>query len=128
MFDKNSSYCQTSSVCLAWLTVIELQATGCTESTVLGPFHTDDAPETEHGGNIASKTAGKKLVIEGVVKDKNGVGIPGAQLDVWEADENGFYDVQNADRKGPDNRGIITRMALASTNSKRFCHGATQSR
>ncbi|POW18840.1 hypothetical protein PSHT_05324, partial [Puccinia striiformis] len=71
--------------------------TGCTESTVLGPFHTDDAPETEHGGNIASKTAGKKLVIEGVVKDKNG-----------EADENGFYDVQNADRKGPDNRGIIT--------------------
>ncbi|KAI9614060.1 hypothetical protein KEM48_003625 [Puccinia striiformis f. sp. tritici PST-130] len=82
--------------------------TGCTESTVLGPFHTDDAPETEHGGNIASKTAGKKLVIEGAVKDKNGVGIPGAQLDVWEADEDGFYDVQNADRKGPDNRGIIT--------------------
>jgi len=81
---------------------------GCTESTVLGPFHTEDAPHTEQGGNIASSTGGRKMVVEGVVKDRKGAGIPGAQLDVWETDENGFYDVQNADRKGPDNRGLIT--------------------
>ncbi|PLW18487.1 hypothetical protein PCANC_12280 [Puccinia coronata f. sp. avenae] len=81
---------------------------GCTESTVLGPFHTEHAPPTEQGGSIASSAGGRKMVVRGMVKDLNGAGIPGAQLDVWETDENGFYDVQNADRKGPDNRGLIT--------------------
>lgn len=81
---------------------------GCTESTVLGPFHTEDAPHTEQGGNIASSAGGRKMVVEGVVKDRKGAVIPGAQLDVWETDENGFYDVQNADRQGPENRGLIT--------------------
>ncbi|KAA1067231.1 hypothetical protein PGT21_010980 [Puccinia graminis f. sp. tritici] len=81
---------------------------GCTESTVLGPFHTEDAPQTEQGGSIVSTSGGRKMVVEGAVKNQKGEGIAGAQLDVWETDENGFYDVQNADRSGPDNRGIIT--------------------
>ncbi|WAR56583.1 hypothetical protein PtB15_7B432 [Puccinia triticina] len=81
---------------------------GCSESTVLGPFHTEDAPPTEQGGSIVSSSGGKKMVVEGMVKNQNGEGIAGQALPLEETDENGFYDVQNADRKGPDNRGIIT--------------------
>lgn len=53
---------------------------GCTESTVLGPFHTEDAPHTEQGGNIASSAGGRKMVVEGVVKDRKGAVIPGRYL------------------------------------------------
>jgi hypothetical protein len=50
---------------------------GCTESTVLGPFHTEDAPQTEQGGSIVSTSGGRKMVVEGAVKNQKGEGIAG---------------------------------------------------
>lgn len=80
---------------------------GATESTVLGPFHTENAPETERGGSIASQLGGERLIVKGIVKDKHGRGISGARIDVWETDQDGFYDVQRANSDGPSNRGIL---------------------
>ena len=40
---------------------------------------------------------GEACWVEGSVKDTNGNPIPGARIEVWEADEDGFYDVQYTD-------------------------------
>lgn len=62
---------------------------GATVSTVLGPFHTDDAPEIESGGSIASEGKGEYLYIEGRVLSTDGTPIPNAVIETWETDENG---------------------------------------
>lgn len=68
-----------------------------TESTVFGPFFVDDAPYVELGGDIAQGAPGQPCWVEGVVRSANGTPLPGARLEVWEADEDGYYDVQYGD-------------------------------
>lgn len=66
-----------------------------TESTVLGPFFAEGAPDMKMGANIAAPgTPGEPCVASGTVKDMNGKPIAGALMDVWEAQGDGFYDVQ----------------------------------
>lgn len=68
-----------------------------TEATVFGPFFTDDAPEVALGGDIARGAAGTPCYVTGQVRGVDGAPIPGARVDVWEADEDGLYDVQYSD-------------------------------
>ena len=68
-----------------------------TEATVFGPFFVSDAPEIPLGGDIAGGAAGQPCWVEGTVTDTGGRPVPGARIEVWEADEDGFYDVQYAD-------------------------------
>nr|WP_237686391.1 dioxygenase [Arthrobacter jiangjiafuii] len=70
-----------------------------TEATVFGPFFVDDAPQIPIGGDIAGDAAGQPCWVEGTVKDTDGNPVPGARIEVWEADEDGFYDVQYADSR-----------------------------
>lgn len=70
---------------------------GATEATVFGPFFTEDAPEIPLGGDIAGGATGQPCWVEGTVTDTDGKPVPGARIEVWEADEDGFYDVQYAD-------------------------------
>uniref|UniRef100_UPI002104D6A8 dioxygenase family protein n=1 Tax=Pseudarthrobacter sulfonivorans TaxID=121292 RepID=UPI002104D6A8 len=70
-----------------------------TEATVFGPFFLEDAPEIPLGGDIAGGAAGQPCWIEGTVTDTNGTPVPGARIEVWEADEDGFYDVQYTDQR-----------------------------
>lgn len=80
-----------------------------TEGTVLGPFHTHDAAETDLGGSIASDGKGEVCLVRGKVVDAvTGAPLPGAKIDVWETDASGHYDTQYSDRSCPDCRGIIT--------------------
>lgn len=70
-----------------------------TEATVFGPFFTQDAPLIELGGDLAGGATGQPCWVEGTVVDTAGEAVPGARIDVWEADRDGFYDVQyNDDR------------------------------
>lgn len=78
-----------------------------TEGTVLGPFHTHDAKEVENGYLIHKDPDGVPLLVLGTVKDTKGIPLAGVQVDVWEGDSHGNYDVQYADRDGPDGRGIL---------------------
>ncbi|KAF7426361.1 hypothetical protein PC9H_008729 [Pleurotus ostreatus] len=80
---------------------------GATANSVLGPFHTDDAPLIENGESIASEGRGKYLYIEGRVLDTDGNPVPDALIETWQADETGLYDTQYADRDGPDLRGLL---------------------
>jgi hydroxyquinol 1,2-dioxygenase len=67
---------------------------GATETTVLGPFFVEHAPEVPAGTRIGSPDDGHPLLIEGRVKDLDGTPVAGAVVDVWHADDAGFYDVQ----------------------------------
>ena len=67
---------------------------GETESTVLGPFYIANAPKYPNGANICLDGKGEPVFVHGKVTGSNGKPIPGAILDVWQANEDGFYDVQ----------------------------------
>ena len=66
----------------------------CTESTVLGPFFVTGAPQVENGADIANGAPGVPSVVRGRVLSVDGSPIPDAVIDVWQSDEDGFYDVQ----------------------------------
>lgn len=67
---------------------------GASESTVLGPFHVADAPELPMGANICLDHKGEDMVISGRILDTDGRPIADAVIDVWQANDEGFYDVQ----------------------------------
>ncbi|MDT7711133.1 MAG: hydroxyquinol 1,2-dioxygenase [Pseudonocardiales bacterium] len=69
-------------------------STEATQSTVFGPFFVEGAPEIELGGDIAFGAKGNPCWVTGSVRAVDGTPIPGAHLEMWEADEDGFYDVQ----------------------------------
>lgn len=68
-----------------------------TEATVFGPFFVDGSPEIPLGGDLAGDGAGEPCWVEGTVTDTEGNPVAGALIEVWEADEDGFYDVQYDD-------------------------------
>ncbi|KAN0127402.1 Intradiol ring-cleavage dioxygenase, partial [Lactarius tabidus] len=65
-----------------------------TESSNLGPFFTEDAPEVSLGESIASEGKGEYMYVQGQVRDTSGAPIPGAVIDTWETDDKGFYDLE----------------------------------
>ncbi|MBB2947078.1 hydroxyquinol 1,2-dioxygenase [Actinoplanes lutulentus] len=68
-----------------------------TEATVFGPFFVDGSPLVPQGGDISFGAAGQPCWVEGVVTDTSGNPVPDARIEVWEADDDGFYDVQYGD-------------------------------
>jgi hydroxyquinol 1,2-dioxygenase len=73
---------------------------GCTESTVFGPFFVEDAPKVENGADISNGANGVPCYVRGQVRSITGEAIAGAVVDVWQSDEDGFYDVQLPDETG----------------------------
>jgi protocatechuate 3,4-dioxygenase beta subunit len=67
---------------------------GASESTVLGPFHVADAPELAMGANICLDGKGEDMAVSGRILDTDGEPIANAVVDVWQANDEGFYDVQ----------------------------------
>jgi hydroxyquinol 1,2-dioxygenase len=78
---------------------------GATESTVLGPFYVPGAPELPNGANLAEGLPGDPTLVSGRVLTADRKPIPGALIDVWHADAEGFYDVQRLQLKGMQLRG-----------------------
>ena len=70
---------------------------GCTEATVFGPFFVEGAPMVEHGADIANGAKGAPCFVQGRVTGADGEPVAHALVDVWQADEEGFYDVQKPD-------------------------------
>jgi protocatechuate 3,4-dioxygenase beta subunit len=80
-----------------------------TESTVLGPFHMVESPRRELGATIALDGKGQPCLITGRVTDADGEAIAGALVDVWQANADGFYDVQQPGVQPERNlRGLFT--------------------
>jgi catechol 1,2-dioxygenase len=80
-----------------------------TESTVLGPFHMVESPVRELGADIALDGKGTPCLVSGQVTGPDGEPLAGASVDVWQTNEDGFYDVQQPDIQPPGNlRGMFT--------------------
>jgi catechol 1,2-dioxygenase len=74
---------------------------GATESTVLGPFYVPGSPLREYGASIIEQSGGEPAWVHGRVLDLDGRPIAGAELDVWQNDDNELYAVQ--DPEAPEN-------------------------
>lgn len=69
-----------------------------TEQTVFGPFHVPGAPQfPPHGANITRGAVGDPCFVSARVLTAAGAPLSGATVDVWQADAEGFYDVQAPD-------------------------------
>ncbi len=85
------------------------RSTTATETTVLGPFHMVESPRRPLGADISSDHDGVPCVFSGRVFSSNGTPLPGAEVDVWQANGSGFYDVQQPDIQPERNlRGLFT--------------------
>lgn len=79
-----------------------------TPATVLGPFHIEGSPELGYGADMSQGLPGTPLVLHGRVQDLDGNPVPGAVLDLWQADDEGLYESQRADVDEARLRGKYT--------------------
>lgn len=80
-----------------------------TEQTVLGPFHMVESPPRELGDTIALEDDGQPCLVTGRVSSADGTPLAGASVDVWQANAEGFYDVQQPNIQPERNlRGLFT--------------------
>lgn len=95
--DKRQEFILLSDVLGASMQTIAInnQAyANATEATVLGPFFVEGAPHAPLGADISAGAEGEPCWVEGTVTTTGGAPIPGARIEVWEADADGYYDVQ----------------------------------
>jgi hydroxyquinol 1,2-dioxygenase len=67
---------------------------GSAESTVLGPYYWQGAPEMPLGANLAEGVKGEPAFYSGRVLSADGRPLANAVLDVWSGDGEGNYDMQ----------------------------------
>ena len=80
---------------------------GATETTVLGPFYVGEHKEMPHGSDISPQNlTGEKMFVQSRVTDLNGKPLLGIPVDVWHADDDGYYDSQKPsyEAEGPSSR------------------------
>lgn len=95
--DKREEFILASDVLGLSMLVVQMNHAldaAATPATVLGPFHIDGSPELEFGADMSDGLAGDPLYLSGVVRSLDGTPVGGAVLDVWQADEDGAYEVQ----------------------------------
>ncbi|MCJ1394658.1 hypothetical protein MMC18_007538 [Xylographa bjoerkii] len=80
---------------------------GSTEGSVLGPFHSHEAADMQHGDAVSHDPQGAPCLVVCSVRDVHGAPVAGVKVDVWETDSTGHYDVQYAEREGPDGRCVL---------------------
>ncbi|MET0709805.1 MAG: dioxygenase, partial [Tardiphaga sp.] len=79
---------------------------GATETTVLGPFYVGEHRPMPHGTDISPGLAGERMFVQSRVTDLAGKPLAGVPVDVWHADDAGFYDSQKPGYaiEGPSSR------------------------
>jgi hydroxyquinol 1,2-dioxygenase len=80
---------------------------GSAESTVLGPFYREGAPDLPRGSNLAEGAEGEPAFYSGRVLSVDGRPLENALLDIWSGDGEGNYDVQMPEGTGMKARGRI---------------------
>lgn len=84
-----------------------------TPSSVEGPFHSP-APARPLGAWLAEgpeRERGEQVVVHGRVSDCAGKPIHGATVDIWQADDDGHYDTQDAAQPPGNLRALLTTEA-----------------
>ncbi len=79
-----------------------------TPNSVLGPFFNPNAPRRPYMADITGGVPGERVVLYGEVESLDGKAITGADVDVWQTDENGRYDAQMPGPLNVNLRGKFT--------------------
>jgi hydroxyquinol 1,2-dioxygenase len=80
---------------------------GTAESTVLGPFYWEGAPDLPRGSDLAVGVKGEPTFYSGRVLSADGRPLENAVLDIWSGDGDGTYDMQMEGDVGMKARGRI---------------------
>ena len=78
-----------------------------TDASLLGPFYRATAPRLELGESIATTPGATELLFHGQVRDGSGHGIPHAEVQVWQTDADGYYDMQLHGEEDMDHRAVF---------------------
>jgi hydroxyquinol 1,2-dioxygenase len=108
--DKRQEFILLSDVLGLSMLVVGLnhrKPSAATPATVFGPFFVENSPEFVNGDDIANGAAGEPCLVTGRVISVTGEAVPRASIEVWQADDDGFYDVQHADLHEPRGRGHL---------------------
>jgi hydroxyquinol 1,2-dioxygenase len=97
----------TLGVSILVITINNPASGGTTDSTVLGPYYWEGAPEMPLGANLAVGVKGEPTYYSGRVLSSDGSPIAGAILDIWSGDGEGTYDMQMEGDVGMKARGRI---------------------
>ncbi|MBT2324860.1 intradiol ring-cleavage dioxygenase [Variovorax paradoxus] len=84
--------------------------TGCTEATVFGPFYVANAPKYDNGDDIANGASGEPCFVAGTIRGIDGEPIANAEIDVWQSDDEGNYDVQRPELAQAQGRGRLSSL------------------
>jgi len=71
---------------------------GATQTSVLGPFYTEGAPEFDLGADLAPGEE-PGVTVSGTVTSVEGKPLAGALLDIWQTDPNGLYHMQDPEQE-----------------------------
>ncbi len=91
---------------------------GATEATVFGPFHTEVMPLAESGADIGGDAPGEPLFVNAQINGLGGEPVANAEVDIWQADDDGLYDVQRPELG--DTRRARARMHTDAQGNLKF--------
>lgn len=108
--DKRQEFVLLSDVLGVSMLVIDINNkmyTEATASTVFGPFFFEGSPAFVNGDDIANGAIGEPCYMHGRVLSTTGEPLPNALIEIWQADEDGFYDVQYKESSQVFGRGHL---------------------
>jgi hydroxyquinol 1,2-dioxygenase len=109
--DKRQEFVLLSDVLGVSMQVIDInnkKSVGATASTVFGPFFVEGSPGFVNGDDIANGASGEPCFIHGHVLSTAGKPLSDAHIEIWQADDNGFYDVQHQESSQIYGRGHLS--------------------
>ncbi|KAL8942254.1 MAG: hypothetical protein Q9216_001779 [Gyalolechia sp. 2 TL-2023] len=77
-----------------------------TEGSVLGPFHTHNRPPLAPGDALSHDSDGTPCLVLCSIQDPDRNPISDVEIDIWETDSTGHYDVQYEEAR-TDGRGVM---------------------
>ena len=77
-----------------------------TTANLMGPFWRKDSPPTPNGGSIVrSPTPGEPVFVTAWVRDESGQPVPDAEVEIWQASGEGYYENQDPQQADMNLRG-----------------------
>jgi hydroxyquinol 1,2-dioxygenase len=108
--EKRQEFILLSDVLGVSMLVVDLnnkQDAQATASTVFGPFFFEGSPRYANGDDVANGASGEPCYMQGRVLSTTGEPLPDARIEIWQADDNGLYDVQYKESSQMRGRGHL---------------------
>ena len=81
---------------------------GATETTVLGPFYVGEHKVMPHGTDVSANLPGERMFVQSRVTDLQGKPLANVPVDIWHADDEGYYSGFAPHLPEGNLRGVVT--------------------